>query len=329
MIIRPRISKQPKRRAWSREQFIHERSIALGQTIATSTWDSYGSALNSYLEFCHLHHFDTDPTPETLSFYTVFMSHHIKPDSVDAYLSGICHQLEPLFPSVRTHRNSSLVTRTLKGCKRLYGSPIIRKRALTLGDLETMVRELENCTAHDDKLFVALLLTGFFALMRLGELTDADKVRLRNPRKTIRRNTVTIDGQSYSFFLPGHKGDRFFEGNTIIIPANERLYDPQRHFTSYLASRDEKFPLFFALWLREDGTVPTRSWFVRRLRRFFDKSVAGQSMRAGGATLLAELGTAPHLIQATGRWKSESFQLYIRKHPVLLNALILARRVDT
>ncbi len=34
---------------------------------------------------------------------------------------------------------------------------------------------------------------------------------------------------------------------------------------------------------------------------FPDKRIAGQSMRAGGATGLAEDGTALHIIQATGR----------------------------
>jgi len=164
--------------------------------------------------------------------------------------------------------------------------------------------------------------------MRLGELTEADATHLRDPRRTIRRNSVKTSADSYSF-LPGHKGDQFFEGNTIIIPANERSYDPLRHFIAYLDSLDLMFPLSFALWLHEDGTIPARSWFIRRLRQFFDKFVGGQSMRAGGATLLAELGTPPHLIQATGRWKSESFRIYIRKHPVLLNALLFARRVDT
>lgn len=40
---------------------------------------------------------------------------------------------------------------------------------------------------------------------------------------------------------------------------------------------------------------------MRRLRQFFDNDVGGQSMRAGGATSLAENGVAPHIIQGIGR----------------------------
>ena len=58
------------------------------------------------------------------------------------------------------------------------------------------------------------------------------------------------------------------------------------------------------------------------MKLFFNSDVAGQSMRAGGATSLAENGVPPNLIQAIGRWASSAFQIYIRKNPVLLQALL-------
>lgn len=93
-------SRQPAREPWPRERLERERAIALGQSIDTSTWNNYSSALNSYLEFVKIHNFLVEPTADTLSFFTVFMCFHIKPDSVDTYLSGICQQLEPFFPDV-------------------------------------------------------------------------------------------------------------------------------------------------------------------------------------------------------------------------------------
>ena len=171
-----------------------------------------------------------------------------------------------------------------------------------------------------------MLLTGFFALMRLGELTDPDTTSLRDPRKQIRRLSVTVSNDNYSFFLSGHKGNKFFEGNTIIVPCSTNSHNAYRHFTSYLNSCDIKFPAASSLWLRNNGTIPTRMWFMWRLRMFFDKTVGGQLLRAGGATLLAETGTPPHLIQASGRWKMDTFEIYIQKHPVLLQALLFARQ---
>jgi hypothetical protein len=323
MIRSHRNSRQPARVAWSRERLLRERAIALGQAIDTSTLDSYSSALNSYLTFVRIHDLPVEPTPDTLSFYVMFMSSHIKPDSVGSYLSGISQQLEPYFPNVRTSRLSPLVERTLKGCRRLRGVAVVRKRALTCSDLSLVVNHLSSSSLHDDLLFMSLLLTGFFALLRLGELTFPDVVRLRNWKKVAKRASVSVTNDLYQFHLPSHKADPFFEGNQIIVKKQQFCdLNPLLIFSNYLSSRDGLFPLSSPLWLTSKGAVPTRSFFISRLRRYFDKDVAGHSMRAGGATSLAENGVPPSLIQFIGRWSSDAFFIYIRKSPVLIQALL-------
>ena len=133
---------------------------------------------------------------------------------------------------------------------------------------------------------------------------------------------MSFDDVQYSFHLPSHKADRFFEGSIIIVRKLQYRHDPLHHFRAYLASRDHLFPYASPLWLTSSAVVPTRGFFIRRLHLFFDRGVAGQSMRAGGATSLAEHTVSPTLIQAMGRWSSEAFKIYVRKHPVLLHALI-------
>ncbi|KAF9232211.1 hypothetical protein BU15DRAFT_18047, partial [Melanogaster broomeanus] len=54
---------------------------------------------------------------------------------------------------------------------------------------------------------------------------------------------------------------------------------------------------------------------------FPDPGISGHSMRAGGATTLALRGVAPYLIQAAGRWSSDEWLKYIRRHPILQQAL--------
>lgn len=316
-------SRQPARVAWPRDRLLRERAIALGLAIDTSTLNNYSSALNSYLTFVRLHDLPVEPTPDTLSFFTVFMSFHIEPRSVQTYLSGICQQLEPYFPNVRPSRHSPLVTRTLKGCLRLRSTEVTRKRALTFSDLFIVLNDLSSSIQHDDLLFKTLLITGFFALMRLGELTFPDAVKLRNWKKISKRSSVVLCPEHFQFHLPGHKADRFFEGNTVIVKQKQFCdINPLLIFTDYLSSRDCLHPLSSPLWLKKNGTVPTRHFFVSRLRRYFEKDVAGQSMRAGGATSLAEHGVPPSLIQFMGRWSSDAFFIYIRKSPVLIQALL-------
>ena len=139
MIRGNRRARQPVREVWSREQLVHEQAIALGHVIDRSTLSNYSSALNSYLNFIKLHDLLVELTPERLSFYTVYMSHHINPCSVNTYLSGILQQLEAHFPTVKEAQNSTLVHHTLQGCMRMKGMATVCKQALTVDDLQLVI----------------------------------------------------------------------------------------------------------------------------------------------------------------------------------------------
>ncbi|KAJ7912255.1 hypothetical protein B0H13DRAFT_2327555 [Mycena leptocephala] len=79
---------------------------------------------------------------------------------------------------------------------------------------------------------------------------------------------------------------------------------------------DHLHPLHPHLWVRNNVKVPMRGWFMKKLRHLFpDANITGQFMQAGGATALAEDGAPPHVIHASGRWVSNTFQIYIHKHP--------------
>jgi len=318
-------SKQPIRHAWTMDRLIHERSILLGMAIDNTTATTYTSATNSYLAFCKLHNLAIDPTPETLSYYITFQSSHINPKSVASYLAGICNNLEPFFPDIRCNRASALVKRTLKGALRRHGQPTKRKAPLTTAILQSIFAALNRSREHDDMLFLCMLNTGFPGLLRLGEMTVSDNPKLRDFRKIIRRNSLTWVGEDYQFLLPAHKADTTFEGNRVHIAQIIGAPNPRPIMQRYLCSRDRLFPLHPQLWLRDDGTSPTRSWFLHRLRQYCSPEIAGQSIRAGGATALAEGGAPAELIRGAGRWSSSAFERYIRKNIIVLHALILGR----
>lgn len=117
-------SRQPIRQAWTHKCLLYECLVALGFTIDSTTASVYDSHLNSYITFCQLHQLPIDPTADTLCFYVIWLSHHIKPHSVDSYLLGIANHLEDIYPSVHAACQSSLVTQTLHGCKRCMLKPV-------------------------------------------------------------------------------------------------------------------------------------------------------------------------------------------------------------
>ncbi|PBK77854.1 hypothetical protein ARMSODRAFT_862329, partial [Armillaria solidipes] len=255
-------SRQKAREPWTLEKLYHERCLALGSAIDTAMLGPYNSALNSYITFCKIHNFPVKPTADTMSYYVVFMSAHIKPESVSSYLSGICNRLENFFPDIREIRNSPIVSRTLKGCKRLKGSEVKRKSPLSRDNIRHAIKTLGQSSDYDDCLFLALLVTGFNGLLRLAELSMPNSKKSRNWRKVVCRTSVEWLAEGYAFFLPAHKADTAFEGNKIIIPTDDD-------------------PTF--------NPLP---------------------------------GVLPYLIQARRRWSSSAFKIYIRKNPVLLQAMI-------
>jgi hypothetical protein len=208
---------------------------------------------------------------------------------------------------------------------RRFGTPVNRKAPLSLANLLFVLDSMVSQPSHDDLLFAAILLTAFFALMRLGELVFSDKRKLRNYRKISLRHSVSIFPDRYSFFLPSSKQDPVFEGSTIVVQKLNTPTDPYAPFLRYLSSRDKKFPVHPELWLTSRGTVPTRHWFISRLRAMFPSNIAGHSLRSGGATSLAEAGADLATIQAIGRWRSDSFRIYIRKNPAVIHAILLGR----
>ncbi|PBK83568.1 hypothetical protein ARMGADRAFT_1048413 [Armillaria gallica] len=288
-----RTARQPPRMPWSLDELVHKCSIVLGLALDNASQSSYSSALNSYLMFCALHSFPIEPTTDTLSFFVVYMSHHIEPRSVGSYLSGIISQLEPHFPNVHVVRNSMLVAHTLKGCKRLHSKPIRPKQPISRDHLRHALCSLNPLSSYNDVLFVAMLFTGFYGLLHLGEMTMPDNTSLWNPCKYSRRSSVEWIPEGFAFWLPMHKTDTMFEGSCIVIPHKDNV---------------------------SVNAVPT---FCRIIP---DRGFAGQSTCSGGATALAEDGVSPHLIQASGRWSSDTFQIYIRKNPTILQALLHARR---
>lgn len=307
------------------ERFVRERALALSFTLEKSTKSAYSSALQSYLHFVRLHDFDVEPSIQTLSFFVVWLAHHIDPKSVSTYLSGICSELEPLFPNIRANRNSPLVAKTLAGCRKQFGGKeTTRKAPIAIEDIERVVSSFPS-PSHDDLTFLAIFLCGFFGLHRLGELVERDQVKLREPRKAIRRISVKLKDDAVSYWLPMHKADRLWQGGEVIITAHGGSFNPIPIIRRYIHSRDKRFPFLPQLFLTSKGVVPTRAWFLKRFFKLFTREFGGHSLRAGGATFLATLGYPEELIQRIGRWASEAFKIYIRKNPVLLYAIIQSR----
>jgi hypothetical protein len=248
------------------------------------------------------------------------MSNHISPTSLDTYLSGISFRLQPYFPEVVGVHNSPYIHNVMKGMKCLHGRPIRRKEPLSFSQLNVLALHYKSCPLYDNMLFLALILVGFFGLLRLGELTNPNNHRLVNRRKTIQRDSLHNLSTQVQFILPGSKTDKFFAGNKVLLCNNCSPNDPINTMRRYVQVRDKCFPTMPWLWVTSNGVPPTCKWFLARFHLHFDSRFGGHSMWAGGATLLAKHGVSFDVIQALGWWSSNAFRIYIHTHPSLLHA---------
>ncbi|KIJ24718.1 hypothetical protein M422DRAFT_194359, partial [Sphaerobolus stellatus SS14] len=125
-------------------------------------------------------------------------------------------------------------------------------------------------------LFLAQITSGFFGLNWLGELVWPDYRQLQAYTNVSMRHSVGFEENHYSYHL--HKSDKLFEGARIVIQTVNSPYDPIYFFKKYLHSRDSLFPGQPELWLRSDGSLPLRSWFITYLHRFFPADILGHSL---------------------------------------------------
>jgi hypothetical protein len=79
-------------------------------------------------------------------------------------------------------------------------------------------------------------------LNRLGELVWPDNTSLQLYHHVPLRHSVQWLHHAFSYLLPVHKADRFFEGNHIVIQEAAPPNDAYRPFLRYLTSRDALFP---------------------------------------------------------------------------------------
>ena len=156
----------------------------------------------------------------------------------------------------------------------------------------------------------------FYSCHRMGELVQKNGHSLFDWRKIIKRASLTFEKGRAQYRLPYHKGDPFYRGCDVILTTQD-VADPVVMLRDYVQKRDRLHGAKAALFLHENGTHPTRSWFELKFFAVLDRQFGGHSPRTGYATFLASLGIAESIIQAVGRWSSEAWKIYIRENPAV------------
>jgi hypothetical protein len=299
----PRTARPPSSLEDLYARVLHLQSHALEK----STIGGYSTGSRDYLRFCLLHKIPLDPTPQTLSRYIAFTSLSIA--SGPKYLTGARHFLHDIYPNFDDNRANPQVQATIRGSKKVRADPVRRKQPIRTEHLASFVAQAYQSMDYDDLLFATIMACCFYNCHRSGELVLKTKKDI-DWRKIIKRSSLHFSPGYAGYHLPYHKTDPFFRGTDILFSAQE-VADPVSLLQQYVSVRDSIHGARKALFLRKDGSRPTRAWFDAKLFSFVDRSFGGHSPRAGGATFFAALGLSEMVIMAIGRWTSEAWKIYI------------------
>ncbi|KAF6744035.1 hypothetical protein DFP72DRAFT_770094, partial [Ephemerocybe angulata] len=240
------------------------------------------------------HNLPIDPTPSTLALYIAYTStlHASGPK----YLTGVRHFLKPHFPDFDINRQHPTVQAAIRGTKKVRADPVTRKLPLRTSHLASFLSTARTTGSYDDLLFITIVSCCFYGCHRSGELIVSNDKRLRDVRKIVKRATLTFKDGRAQYRLPYHKADPFYKGSDVAF-IKQDVADPVALLKEYTAQRDGIHNAHPHLFVREDGSPPTRAWFDSKFFALVDRlHYGGHSLRAGGATFYAGLGLPEDII---------------------------------
>jgi len=124
-------------------------------------------------------------------------------------------------------------------------------------------------------------------------------------RKVIKQSLLTFSEHHAQYHLPYYKADPFYHGTDILFNHHD-IADPVSLLHEYATLCDHVHSACAALFIHEDGSIPTHSWWDKKFFALLDQSFGGHSACAGGMTYYASLGLSESIIQAIGWWSSQA-----------------------
>ena len=309
-----------------------QRYFAAG--LAPATHKTYQSAERRYLEFCGSFSLVPLPTSESILCYfaACLGQQGLAHTSIRTYLSGV-RQLQIAYgwndPGID---HMPRLRQVLKGIKiecGKKGKPSRPRLPIT----PTIFQKLKpiwlggNNISFNGRMLWAASLTTFFSFCRSGEVTVENEVSYDH-NTHLSFSDLAVDNATspsvISLNIKCSKTDQGRVGCQVILGKTGDDLCPIMALLDYLTSRGDKPGALFQ-W--QDGTPLSKTRFVEAVRQALTaahlpaQDYAGHSFRIGAATTAAMAGLEDSTIQTLGRWKSASYQLYIRMDPRQLATL--------
>ena len=170
----------------------------------------------------------------------------------------------------------------------------------------------------DKKMLWAACCLGFFAFLRIGEMTTPSDGGY-DPSAHLSMKDVSVDDSRRPTLLQirikQSKTDPFRMGVNLYVGRTFSLLCPVMALLDYLVVRGSSPGPLFKF---KDGRLLTRSRFADAVRSALEKAGVDSrkynthSFRIGAATTAASKGIEDSIIKTLGRWESSAYLQYVR-----------------
>lgn len=239
--------------------------------------------------------------------------------TIKLYLSGLrSYQVDIGLGDLEVFQHPML-QRIIAGIRRLRGEKDTRERRPITRDILLKMLGLLDTNVYDDANLHAAFCLAFAAFLRCGEFTYAAKDLGASDFESwyLTKKSVVLQSDQLTITLPASKTDPFRQGITLTVAAS----NDNACAVKSLKHLFEKFPTASnaPLFDQSKGAF-TREFVTANLKSILGElgivgNYSGHSFRRGAATSAKEAGLLDSEIQLLGRWKSDSYRLYIQTHP--------------
>ncbi|KAL5487503.1 hypothetical protein ACEPAI_5611 [Sanghuangporus weigelae] len=300
----------------------------LAVSLQDSTLQTYGSGLAQFHRFCDDLNISEELrapcSPDLLAGFIASLAGSYSASSIANYIAGI--RAWHVLHRVPWNINEIELRSLLRGASSL--TPETSKRPLrepyTPTIISSLRRQLDLSLPLDAAVF-ACLTTSFYACARLGEFTVPSQngflPHLHVKPSDVSERADRQGRQVRAFALPSTKTAP--DGEEVFWAAQDGPTDPLAAFQNHLEvnSPPSDGPLF--AYRSGDSHMPlSKTVFLKCLERAAKnaglKPLHGHSIRIGSTLEYLLRGVPFDVVKAIGRWASDAFSLYLRKHAQIL-----------
>jgi len=334
------VAESPRAAAGLQEEDFQRIVDVMTHAWEEDTRETYGSGLLVYHVYC-----DSKGIPEAerapasqllLSGFVSSLAASYSGKTISNYFYGV--RAWHILHGMTWHLNRAEIDTMLRAAEKLAppASKKKQRRPYTPDFIEALRRHLDLALPLDAAVF-ACLTTCFYASARLGEFT-VRRLEGFDPSKSVTRKHISYDqdrnGNKVTVLrLPKTKASQL-DGEDVFWAQQDGPTDPDAALANHLAVNNPPEEAHLFAYRHKKGNrfvwqPLTKNKFLERLKKAALAAnldpLQGHGIRIGSILEYLLRGMPFDVMKSKGRWASDAFLVYLRKHALIMAPYIQAK----